>query len=145
MTRTRVVAFSLAAFGALLIPRPAQAAVDRLCRVSAATVGSSSSGSVAQVRVYVGRELPVQARPIDFVPSAVYAEIRFADGQVALLQYQSNVRDLGAEFGSHDFTKLFAVDGAKQFRQVNGARGRIWNITGRDSSRFIDPRAEGDR
>jgi hypothetical protein len=143
MTRPHRVAVGFVALVALvgLTARPADASVGRLCRISAS---GSQSGMTAEVQFFVGREMSPRERPADFVPSAIYAQVRFADGQVTWLQFRANLTVAGTEFTNDDFRRLFTDSHAKEFLQVNGARGRVWNVAGRDASTFIDPRANAD-
>jgi hypothetical protein len=70
----------------------------------------------------------------------VYALLWFGKGEVAILKCGQSIYGVGSEFDDADFQRLYYLQSAAEFAQVNSQYARTWRIRAKDYSGFFDPR-----
>ena len=118
------------------------ARLSRYCLVSYEREGGWSEANMMLVEFVSGQGLNKATMTFDYDILGTYAELWFAQGQVAIVKLEGTVFVTGESFTNEDFKRLFLVAQEVQGRQVNGDVGRRWKLRAKDQFfRWIDNRA----
>ena len=119
--------------------QPAQAVVTRVCLVSYKNELGYSKEYKMHVKFLTGYELNGGTQAYNYNHFHNYALIRFGNGNKAIVKIERMVWEVGQEFGSDDFKKLFDTIGETEATQINPATRKKWKIKGKSHFDWVDP------
>jgi hypothetical protein len=131
----------LGAIYILAVP-PAEAEVRRLVEVTYDRSRSydRSDPQIMEVTFETGRELNKKTRSFDYQPFSNYALIWFDQDEVAIIEIDSFIVGMGAEFTHETFKNAFRLGLDVDGTQVNSRSPRKWHFVGKKFGKWIDAR-----